>query len=423
MHILEQIRFVCYILLFLPLPITIWTTVVGAFGIKKTKSIPKSDKKSRFAVLVCAKDEEKVIGQLIDSLNVQNYDRNLYTVFVAADNCTDNTAKVARQHGAIAFERFDEEHKSKGYAMQWLIKRVNAGYAGEFDAFTVFDADNLVTPDFLSRTNDALQNGADITQGYRDTKNPYDSVVSGSYAIYWLLLMRFFHCARANLGLSCMVGGTGYAFRAELVKEGFKSKTLTEDVEFSMKSILMGRKIVPVCDAVFFDEQPTDYKTSITQRFRWLVGNIQCATNILPNMSKYKKEAKQNSKVIKASRIDAFFYMLSTYAFPISTLLGIVYAVLSLVVEPHNWVNTLRDAGLMLLLTCVVISLIALLTVVVEHKPVMKYLGAILFFPLFIIPLSFMSIPSLNHRDLEWKQIKHNCTKEITEVSEYVNVA
>lgn len=239
---LELLEKICHFLLFVSVPLTLWQVFIGAFGVKKTKQSQTVNKNSRFAVLICAKNEQAVIAQLLSSLNLQNYKKEDYTVFVVADNCTDNTAKVARQHGAIVFERFNLVLKGKGYAMEWAIDKINKEYNNSFDAFAVFDADNLVDSDFLFHTNNALQNGADITQGYRDTKNPFDSAISGCYAVYWLLIMRFFHCARKNLGLPCMVGGTGFSFKAELVKNGFTSKTMTEDIEFSINQILLGKK-------------------------------------------------------------------------------------------------------------------------------------------------------------------------------------
>ncbi len=422
MEIVEQIKFICFIFLLIPIPLTIWQLCVGLCGIRKSKETPSSNKRFRFALLVCAKDEQEVIGQLVDSLNAQNYDKDKFKVFVVADNCSDNTAKVASEHGATVFERFNETQRGKGYALSWVFKKLSSEYKDNFDAFAIFDADNLVHPDFLLQTNNALQNGADITQGYRDTKNPYDSVVSGCYSIYWLVLMRLFHCARGNIGLSCMVGGTGFAFKAELVKDGFESRTMTEDIEFALNQIIKGRKIVPVREAVFYDEQPTDFKTSLTQRFRWLVGNLQCASYILPKTIK-EYSPKNLSANQKLSVADAIIYMVSTYAMPFATIFSAIYFSASIMLSQENYLFVIKDSLIALAISFLLTIIVAFATVLLEHKSLKKYFSAILFFPLFILPLSVMSVVAIIPRKIEWKQIKHTCIKEIDDVTNYANVA
>ena len=67
----------------------------------------------RFAVLICARNESAVIADLIQSIHNQTYDQRLITVFVMADNCTDNTAEIARREGAVVYTRFNQEKVGK----------------------------------------------------------------------------------------------------------------------------------------------------------------------------------------------------------------------------------------------------------------------------------------------------------------------
>ncbi|MEG1991245.1 MAG: glycosyltransferase family 2 protein, partial [Christensenella sp.] len=184
---------------------------------------------------------KEYLRQCLDSIVNQTYKN--YELFVVADNCTDNTARVCENLGAHVYERFNEAQKGKGYALCWGIDRLQKDYDGEFDALCVFDADNLAAPDFLEEMNRALCSDADVAIGYRDTKNIHDSWVSEVYSIYWLMLQRFYHGARHNIGLSSMVGGTGFAFKlSALGEEGWKTYSITEDVEFSIQQILKGHK-------------------------------------------------------------------------------------------------------------------------------------------------------------------------------------
>lgn len=101
-----------------------------------------------FAMIVCAHNEEQVIGQLVENLHLLNYSDQLYDIFVVADNCKDNTAQIARQAGAIVYERFNDNEKGKGFAMDWMFQRLFE-MERQYDAVCVFDADNLVHPNFL----------------------------------------------------------------------------------------------------------------------------------------------------------------------------------------------------------------------------------------------------------------------------------
>ena len=128
----------------------LYQLVVSLCSLVKLKDKPIiEDKQNRFMAIIPAHNEEKVVGNLIASLKRQNYPKELYDIYVIADNCTDNTAKVAKEAGAIVYERFDEEHKTKGYALNWFLKQKieeNAPY----DAFCIFDADNIVDENFIS---------------------------------------------------------------------------------------------------------------------------------------------------------------------------------------------------------------------------------------------------------------------------------
>ena len=138
---------------------------------------------TRFAVLVAARNEELVIGSLINSLLTQNYPPELYDVWVIPNNCTDNTALAARNFGAKVLE-CTVPVSSKGEVMRFAYRTLkDKGY----DAFCVFDADNMADPNFLKEMNNAYRAGARAAQGYRDSKNPWDTPISASTApaLWW----------------------------------------------------------------------------------------------------------------------------------------------------------------------------------------------------------------------------------------------
>ena len=246
--------------------------VISITSLIKFKEKPMlTDKKHRFIIALPANNEESVIANLIKSLQMQDYDKSLYDIYVIADNCTDGTANVARENGAIVYERFDENKKTKGYALNWFLD-IMKDKKDDYDALLVFDADNVVDKNFLNVMNKKLCQGEVLVQGYRDIKNPTDTWVSGGYAIFYWTMNRLYHLARYNMGLSPLINGTAFMVKWDiLIDEGWNTKTLTEDIEFALINISKGVKLGWAKDAIVYDEQPLTFKQSWKQRERWSV--------------------------------------------------------------------------------------------------------------------------------------------------------
>ena len=271
-----MIQFIYYILFVLSLGYALYFTITGLFGFKNMskKGIKKHRPKHKFAILIASRNEEEVIGNLVDSLNKQNYKKELYTTYVIPNNCTDNTEKVAKKAGATII-KCTVPTKSKGEVLKFTFEKLSK--KKDIDAYIIFDADNVVDPNFLSCMNDALCEGVKVAQGFRDSKNPGDNWLSGSYSIFYWIQNFFFNKSRMQMGGSSSINGTGFMVKKEVIDEfGFDTVTLTEDIEFTAQCALNNIKITFVEDAITYDEQPTEFKASWKQRKRWSIGNIQC---------------------------------------------------------------------------------------------------------------------------------------------------
>ena len=266
--VISALFFICYTYQFLYIPLVL---------LKKRRPLPRPAASHRYAVLIAARNEENVIAGLLDSLAAQTYDMSLVTVFVAADNCTDSTAAIARAHGAVVYERFNHVNVGKGYALDFLLQHIGADYPEGFDGYFVFDADNILSPDYLERMNESFSAGNEIVTSYRNSKNFGDNWISAGYALWFLRESRYLNGARNRLGSSAAVGGTGFLFSQRILDEshGWRFYLLTEDIEFSIHHILRGERIAICEDAVLYDEQPTDFRQSCRQRLRWAKGYIQ----------------------------------------------------------------------------------------------------------------------------------------------------
>ncbi|MDP4092307.1 MAG: glycosyltransferase family 2 protein [Bacillota bacterium] len=266
---------------------------VSIFGWIKRKEEPaeKYPPIKKFALVIAAHNEEKVIGHVIDSLLRQNYPKILYNIFVIADNCTDKTAKIARVHGASVYVRTNSEQRGKGFALDWMFSQIYT-MEEKFDVISVFDADNLVAANFLMEMNKQLCKGHKVVQGYIDSKNPYDSWITCAYSIAFWLANRIFQLPRYYLGLSCGLCGTGFCIDIEILKKiGWGATCLTEDLEFTMKLAYNNMKVAWAHNAVVYDEKPLTFKQSWRQRIRWMQGHADCASRYLkPLLKKSFKE-------------------------------------------------------------------------------------------------------------------------------------
>lgn len=247
--------------------------IVGLFFTRKFKPAKKMHK---YAILIAARNEKAVIGNLLDSISKQDYPMDLVTTFVVADNCTDNTAEIARSKGAICYERFDEEHKTKGFALQYLLDRIGEDYGRmSFEGYFIFDADNLLNSDYISRMNDAFDSGEKIITSYRNTKNFDENWIASTYAIHWLRSIRCNHRARSVFRLATNIQGTGFLFTNEIVRDGWKYTSLTEDRALTADAVAQGYRISYNDAAMFYDEQPVNLKIALRQRLRWSKGHLQ----------------------------------------------------------------------------------------------------------------------------------------------------
>lgn len=244
-----------------------------------------------FAIVIPAHNEEKVIRSMIYSLKKQKYPANLFDIFVICDNCTDNTRYEAEKAGACILVRNNTEQRGKGYALDWAFSRIFA-FKNQYDAICVFDADNVVSSNYLTEMNKMLAQGHQVIQGYIDSKNPFDSWISLSYSIAFWLSNRTFQQTRFNLGLSCGLCGTGFCIKTAIIKEiGWGATCLTEDLEFTMKLVLNDKKVSFCKNAVVYDEKPLTFIQSWKQRKRWMQGHTDCARRYLPKL--FKKSFKE----------------------------------------------------------------------------------------------------------------------------------
>ncbi len=368
------------------------------------------NKNHKFMAIIPAHNEETVIVNLIESLKKQDYPKELLDIYVIADNCTDNTAKIAKEAGAIVYERFDEKNKTKGFAMNWFLNKKIEEKA-DYDAFCIFDADNIVSVDFIKNMNKKLCQGEEVVQGYRDIKNPTDSWISAGYALFYWTMNRFYHLARYNLGLSPLINGTGFMVKFDIIKqEGWNTKTLTEDIEFSLKNIIKGRRIGWAIDAKVYDEQPIGFKQSWSQRSRWTVGHLQCMKYYTTDLAKSVKEHKS------LMNFDGLLYILGIPMMLLTfLLLGVNLAIY--LVNGMTFIDLINNYSRYLFATFLMPIAIAVLIMVLDKRPIKPMLKGLILYPIFMGSWILINLKCIIRPNTKWEKINHVRDVKINEIA------
>lgn len=247
--------------------------------LKKSAPHKSEARPNTVAALICARNEATVLPDLIRSLKNQSYDPRLISIFVAADNCTDSTAAAAREAGATVYERFDKEHVGKGYALAFLLDSIRRDHPDGFDTYYIFDADNILRPDYIEKMNREFSDGYEIVTSYRNSKNYGQNWLTAGMGLWFLRESRYLNHARKLLHTSCAVSGTGFGFTKKVLAGmgwTWPYFTMTEDIEFTIDHVTKKYCIGMAEEAEFFDEQPLTFSQSWRQRKRWARGYIQC---------------------------------------------------------------------------------------------------------------------------------------------------
>ena len=390
----------------------LYQLIISACALIQFKEKPLiKNKKHKFMMILPAHNESSVIGALIESLQSLDYPKELYDIYVIADNCTDNTAEVARNAGAIVYERFDEEKKTKGFALQWFLAQKIKEDA-PYDALCIFDADNIADENFLKAMNKKLCQGETVVQGYRDIKNPTDNWITAGYAIFYWTMNRFYHLARYNLGLSPLLNGTGFMVKFDVIKPtGWDTNTLTEDIEFSLKNIIEGRRLGWATDAIVYDEQPTGFKQSWSQRSRWTVGHIQCIKEYTGLLATAVKEKKT------FMNFDGLLYILGSIPMFVVTIILLLLNFIIYFANGMTATDLLINCLRYFIPTFILPILTAILIMVLDRRPIKPMIKGLMFYPLFLGSWLLINFKCLFVRETKWEKIDHVRDIKINEVN------
>ena len=379
----------------------------------------KDLKQYKYAAIISARNEENVIGQLIGSLKKQNYPSDLFDIYVIADNCTDNTGLAAKRAGANVLYRYDEEKKGKGYALDYFFHELEKRYDEiPYEGYFVFDADNIVDPNFVMEMNKVHNEGYDAITSYRNSKNCDENWIAAGYSVWFLKEARFLNSPRYEFKTTCAISGTGFFVSQKLINKngGWPYHLLTEDIEFSVNCAINEELIGYADKAIVYDEQPTTFKQSWDQRLRWSKGFYQI------NL-KYTIDLIKSVFTNKKHKFSAYDLLMTTAPSMLLTLTAVVVnlGVLIYCLYKPSYMNIKTVEITLDYLICALVNFYismyacGFITVILEWKNIktsafnkIKYTFTFPLFMLTYIPIALVAL----FKKVEWKQINHFATNK-----------
>lgn len=384
----------------------------------KNKNVKSKGKNimNKFAVIVSARNESDVIEEFIHTVDLQDYPSDLIDVYVIADNCSDDTAQKARIAGAHVYERFDNKKVGKGYALDFLFKILRSRKT-KYDGYFIFDADNLLSRNYISEMNKVFNRKYKIVTSYRNSKNYDSNWISAGYSLWFLRESKYLNYARMLLNNSCAVSGTGFLISSEIIykNNGWKYHLLTEDIEFTIDSIINGEKIGYCNSACFYDEQPTSFRDSWNQRMRWSKGFYQVFFKYGYNLFK---------SIFKNRDFSCYDMFMTISPMMLISIVMILFnsSIFLYSLISNDFQTSKLAIGYVLsyfLNTYLMMYLLGLLTTITEWNRIQckgyKKIFYTFTFPIFMFTYMPISICSI-FKKVEWKQIKHNINKSIEDM-------
>ncbi len=372
---------IIYIFVFL---IAAYYTAAAAFSFVPRSNVAKEIKKPRFAVIIPAHNEERVLKGLLDSIKNADYESELIQIIVVADGCSDRTAYIARRFGATVIEK--QLASCKGEALKAAFDYLKGT---EYDCIAVFDADNLADEGFFREISERLSLGAVAVQGYIDSKNPYESWVSCAHSVWYWITNRLIQSGRAKLGLGCRIGGTGFVVSREVIERvPWHTVTVAEDAEYTCLLADNGIKVDYAERAVVYDEKPISFSQSAGQRRRWSRGICDV-------------QGEYTLRLLFKGHINAVMGLWSDVLYPLSVAVLVCFAF----VRNGIWASPIGYASLLL---CIAVNVLAVpMALIIDKKisrNVMLNLFGMVLYLVSWIPIGFFGIFG---RDGEWYHTKH----------------
>lgn len=373
---------------------------------KLNKNYPTKQKikNVEFCILIPARYESKVISDILESIKNQTEKINMKNVYVIIEDLTDPTLKITKSFNANIIMRKKVHLKRKGYALMEAIDYLNERKKF-YDAYFIFDADNILDKNYLKNMLKTFKNGYDIGIGYRNTKNGNTNAIASSSSLIFSIINTLGNNRKTKNSMNSTISGTGFYISGKFIKEwkSYPFHSLTEDYELSLYAITHNMTTYYNKDAIYFDEQPEHYKAYKTQRIRWIKGYFEAR-------KLYKKELIENLKLSNPNIGSVYTELLGVW-----DIILIAFGIILMII--HTFINiitkTIISKFILLILTIYIILILLTIYLLIKEQKRFKLnkkivLKTIFLHPILLITYIPFAIESLFIKNLEWKTIEHN---------------
>ncbi len=264
-------------------------------------------------VVIPAHNEELLIGRAVSALQSSTVKHTQFRIVVAADNCTDRTAAIAKAAGCDVAIRTDAGRVGKS----WLLHDVFESLLNPesvapvelpaglnyypWDAAVIVDADCIVHPAMLERFAVRIQDGETAIQGCYSILNPEASWRTRLMCCALALVHYIKPLGRERLGLSETLKGSGMCLhRSVLQSVKWDGNALTEDLEYSLQLAEKGFRVAFDPRALLWAEMPATAGAAVRQRRRWEAGRFRLISRApqLYRMGLYCKDNRLKDRAL-----------------------------------------------------------------------------------------------------------------------------
>lgn len=386
--------------------------LLEAFQSRKKVELKKLTPPFKIAILIPARDESSVIEPLLKSILHQTVPVPAADVYIIVEDKKDPTVSIAQKYHMNIVFRQDLSKKRKGYALddavQMILKQQKS-----YDAYFIFDADNVLDEAYIENMFPSIAAGYDIGIGYRNTKNGNDSVYAACSSLTFSMIHTLGNATRMKHNKTLTISGTGFYILGRHVEDwqGYPFRSLTEDYELTLYATIHDFTTTYVKNAIFYDEQPIDYQTTIVQRTRWVKGYFEARKMYYQDI--YEKCLQHDSNF--ASCFEALM--------GVKPYILLIIGIVSIFIEQFgkimfhltNQLSILPDIlsiACFLLLIYFVLFLVSAYIVLHEQKEFrlntkMK-VKVCFYYPLFLASYLVCLKRAMMQKDVSWDPIEHN---------------
>lgn len=375
------------------------------------RELVKSTDEPTFAVLIPAKDESAVIEGLLSSLDNQSYKINKNDIYVIVEDKNDPTYNIALKRGNRVVVRRDFTYKCKGGALDEAVKLI-ISEGKHYDAYFIFDADNVLDKDFFMEMKESYKEGYDVGIGYRNTKNGNDNIYAAASSLTFSMINSLDNNFKAKHRLTLTVSGTGFYIRGSILESlgGYPFYSLTEDYEFSLYAVLNNLSTTYNREAKYYDEQPVSYDVTIRQRTRWIKGYFTARRMYYKALIKKLLAKDGNYSSVYSTLVGVVPYILLILALVLEILKNVV--MLSLAAFNDKPIGVFVNHLLFILAFVYLVLLMFTLILLIKERDSLKLKSKtkikVLFYnPVFLAEYVKCLYLAIKNKDLTWEKIPH----------------